>query len=186
VQEPGSESRNYLGGRHLADHDVDMAEADAAAACAMHHTVNVRCNVRNRRTTPAFLAVALALVASGCGGGPTAPSKPTQGAVTIDPTPTPAPVPTPTPTPEPAGQIARYTATVYVMQWYDDPVFTSPTFEVVRFADHIEFGTVSLPILAQDDRTLIARTTQMRFSIVDNGWSFDGVPGTGSGTLSKR
>ena len=77
-------------------------------------------------------------------------------------------------------------ASVYVMQWYGEPVFTSPTFEVVRYANRIEFGTVSLPILVQDDRTLVARTAEMRFSIVDNGWSFDGIPGTGSGTLSSR
>jgi hypothetical protein len=64
-------------------------------------------------------------------------------------------------------------------------VFTSPTFEVTRYADRIVLGSVSVPIVYQDDRSLIARTPEMTFSVVDAGWTFNGLAGTASGTLSK-
>jgi hypothetical protein len=71
------------------------------------------------------------------------------------------------------------------VKWYGEPVFTSPTFEIARYADRIVFGSVSLPIRFQDDRSFIARTSEMSFSVVDANWTFNGVPGTGSGTLTK-
>jgi hypothetical protein len=74
---------------------------------------------------------------------------------------------------------------VDVVKWYGEPVFTSPTFEVVRYADRIVLGSVSLPIVFQDARSLNARTSEMSFSVVDASWTFNGVAGTGSGTLSK-
>lgn len=71
------------------------------------------------------------------------------------------------------------------MHWFGAPLFTSPTFEVARYADRIVLGSVTVPILYQDDRNLIARTSEMTFSIVDAGWTFNGIAGSGSGTLSK-
>jgi hypothetical protein len=94
-------------------------------------------------------------------------------------------VPAPNPTPAPAESAIRYTAHVDAVHWYTAPVFTSPTFDVARYADRITFGSVSLPILFQDDRGFVARTSEMSFSVVDASWTFNGVAGTGSGTLSK-
>ena len=162
----------------------------------------MRCNVRKTINGQVFLAVALALFATGCGGGPTAPSKPAAGTLAIS-TPTPAPTPEPAPTPAPAPApapppaptpapaptppepVTRYTAHVDVVHWFGAPLFTSPTFEITRYADRIVLGSVSLPILYQDDRSLIARTSEMTFSIVDAGWTFNGIQGAGAGTLSK-
>lgn len=151
--------------------------------------------------------VAPMMIVAACGGGPTAPASPgldTKAAVTTTepaaPAPTPAPVPTPgptpaptptptpppTPAPSPTDGTTRYTARVDTIRWYGTPVFTSPTFEVVRYADRVTLGTVSLPIVFQDDRNLIARTSEMSFTVVDDGWTFNGIPGSGSGTWSKQ
>jgi hypothetical protein len=64
-------------------------------------------------------------------------------------------------------------------------VFPSPTFEVTRYADRIVLGSVSVPIVYQDDRSLIARTSEMTFSVADSAWTFNGVAGQASGTLAK-
>jgi hypothetical protein len=79
----------------------------------------MRCNVRKTINGQVFLAVALALFATGCGGGPTAPSKPAAGTLAIStptpaptpepaPTPAPAPAPTPAPTPEPTSKVTTW------------------------------------------------------------------------------
>lgn len=158
--------------------------------------------MRNGTNGPALL-IALALFASGCGGSPTAPSKPGEGAVTAvtpapapepTPAPTPAPIPTPTPIPTPAPAptpgppepVTRYTASVDYEHWYGKPLFTSPTFEVTRYADRIVLGSISLPILYQDDRSLIARTNEMNLSVVSDDWTFTGVAGMAAGTWSSR
>ena len=140
--------------------------------------------------------MALALFASGCGGSPTAPSKP-DGPVAVavanpapdpepTPAPTPAPAPAPTPTPAPPEPVTRYTGNVDYAHWFGAPLFTSPTFDVTRYADRIVLGSVTVPILYQDDRKLIARTSEMNFSVVDDDWTFNGVAGQATGRLSKQ
>jgi hypothetical protein len=101
------------------------------------------------------------------------------------PAPAPKPAPDPAPAPAPAEPVTRYVAHVDAIFWFGAPLFTSPTFEVARYADRIVVGSVTVPILYQDDRNLIARTSEMTFSIVDAGWTFNGIAGAGSGTLSK-
>jgi hypothetical protein len=64
-------------------------------------------------------------------------------------------------------------------------VFTSPTFDVTRYADRIVLGSVSVPIVYQDDRSLIARTSEMTFSVADASWTFSGLAGQAAGTLAK-
>ena len=71
------------------------------------------------------------------------------------------------------------------MHWYGTPLFPSPTFDVMRYDDRLVIGSTTLPILYQDDRSVIARTSEMSFSIVYTVWAFNGLPGVGSGTLSK-
>lgn len=150
----------------------------------------------------------LVLFAAACGGSPTTPTRPGDGSLAVNtsapaptsdpapvpsPSPAPAPVPTPTPEPPPAPApapapteaVTRYTAHVDTVKWYTAPVFTSPTFDVARYADRITFGSVTLPIVFQDERSFIARSSEMTFSVVDDGWTFNGLAGTGSGTLSK-
>jgi hypothetical protein len=139
---------------------------------------------------PAILAVTIA-----CGGGPTTPtampavSSATSGVPPPAPTPpapappapTPAPDPTPAPPPEPA---TSYTAHVDSIHWYGDPLF-GDTFELTRYADRITFVGITLPIVQQDERNFIARNKEMTFSVVESTWTFNGLAGTGSGTLSR-
>jgi hypothetical protein len=150
----------------------------------------------------------LAIIAVGCGGSPTAPAAAQSERVTAISTPAPAPAPAPSPspapspdpapapapgpapvppapTPAPADAGTRYTAHVDTIHWYGEPLFTSPTFELTRYADRITFGSVTLPIVSQDARGLVARTSEMTFTVVDAAWTFNGLAGTGSGTLSK-
>ncbi len=138
-----------------------------------------------------LLAVALTLPVMGCGAGPTTPTaSPAVITPAAEPTPVPVPPPTPTPTPlpapTPAEPLARYTATVIAVHWYDQPLFGSPKFEVVRYGDHLVVDDVSIPIVLQDERSFIARTSEMSFSVVDSDWTFNGLAGSGSGTLSKQ
>jgi hypothetical protein len=145
--------------------------------------------------------IALALFASGCGGSPTEPSKPGDGIAAASnpvpnpnpaptPTPTPAPTPTPTPvptpTPAPPEPVTRYTGHVDYEHWFGEPLFTSPTFDVTRYADRIVLGSVSVPILYQDDGKLIARTSEITFSVVNDEWTFNGVAGQATGRLVKQ
>jgi len=164
----------------------------------------VRCNVRKRMNGQVYVALALTVFAIRCGGGPTAPTASTNSPLAITnppgpapapeptpapspaPVPTPAPAPTPTPAPAPPEPVARYTAHVDSAQWFDAPVFTSPTFDVTRFADRIVLGSVSVPIVYQDDRSLIARTSEMTFSVADATWTFNGLAGQAAGTLAKE
>jgi len=157
----------------------------------------VRCNVRMRMNGQAYVALALTVFTIQCGGGPTAPTASANSPLAITnppgpapapeptPAPVPAPVPTPAPAPAPPEPVARYTAHVDSAQWFDAPVFTSPTFEVTRYGDRIVLGSVSVPIVYQDDRSLIARTSEMTFSVADAAWTFNGVAGQASGTLAK-
>ncbi len=93
----------------------------------------------------------------------------------------------PDPAPPPTtDEGIRYTGTVESVHWYGTPVFTSPTFEIVRYSDRITIGSVTLPILLQDERSLTARTSEMSFSVQDSHWLFNGVPGSGSGTWAKQ
>lgn len=145
-----------------------------------------------------FLGVTLALFSAGCGGSPTAPAPTadaTQPMITTPtpptpqpapvPEPTPIPVPTPAPAPVPPEAFTRYTAHVDSVLWYGVPLFTT-TFEFDRYADRIVIGSVTLPILYEDDRGFIARTSSMSFSVVDANWTFDGVRGRGVGTLETE
>jgi hypothetical protein len=157
----------------------------------------VRCNVRKRMNGQVYVALALTVFAIQCGGGPTAPTASANSPLAISnppgpapapeptPAPVPAPVPTPAPAPAPSEPVARYTAHVDSAQWFNAPVFTSPTFEVTRYADRIVLGSVSVPIVYQDDRSLIARTSEMTFSVADATWTFNGVAGQAAGTLAK-
>jgi len=72
------------------------------------------------------------------------------------------------------------------VQWYGTPLFTSADFEILRYKDRIVIGSVTLPIVLQDDRSVFARTSDMSFSAVDGGWNFNGIAGQGSGTWNKQ
>ena len=146
-----------------------------------------------------YVALALTVFAIQCGGGPTAPTAATNSPLAITnprgpapapeptpaPSPAPAPAPTPAPAPAPPEPVARYTAHVDSAHWSDAPVFTSPTFEVTRYADRIVFGSATVPIVYQDDRSFIARTSEMTFSVADATWTFNGLAGQAAGTLAK-
>jgi|SRR5262245_7943666 len=140
----------------------------------------------------------------GCGSSPTAPTS-TGGNQTNNGTPTPspspepvppanpAPVPTPTPIPSPAPSptpapvepVAKYTAHVAIAHWYGSPVFGSPDFEVLRYSDRIVIGETTIPIVVQDERSLVAKTPEMTFSVVDSNWTFNGIAGQASGSWTK-
>jgi len=68
--------------------------------------------------------------------------------------------------------------------WYGEPLFGS-TFELTRYKDRIVFGSVTLPILSQDNRGFIAKNSEMTFSVLDSTWTFNGIAGTAAGTLSR-
>jgi hypothetical protein len=75
---------------------------------------------------------------------------------------------------------------VNTVQWYGPPLFTSEDIEIVRYKDRIVLGSMSLPIVVQDEQQVIARTREMTFSAVESTWSFNGIAGQGSGTWTKR
>jgi hypothetical protein len=143
---------------------------------------------------------ALAVFSLACGGGPTSPAPiAAQSAATVvTPTPAPAP-PTPVPSPDPAPAPApspapapapapdagtKFTAHVDTIHWYGAPLFGA-TFELTRYSDRIVFGSVTLPIVFQDERSFIARNSEMTFNVIDSTWTFNGIAGTGAGTLSR-
>jgi hypothetical protein len=140
----------------------------------------------------------LTILSVGCGGGPTSPAPLASNSVApvstpapppapapapepAPPAPTPGPTPAPTPAPDPG---TRFTAHVETMHWYKEPLF-GQTFELTRYSNRIVFGSVSLPIVAQDDRAFTARNAEMTFSVVGSSWTFNGLAGTGSGSLSR-
>src|SRR6185503_5855963 len=102
------------------------------------------------------------------------------------PTPSPAPSPTPVPTPTPTEPAVRYDAHVKTITWYGPPLFTTEDIEILRYDDRIVLGSISLPIVVQDDQRVIARTPEMTFSAVESTWSLNGIAGQGSGTWTKR
>lgn len=102
------------------------------------------------------------------------------------PSPTPAPAPAPTPAPTPTDPAVRYDAHVKTVTWYGPPLFTGEEVEIVRYNDRIVLGLMTLPIVYQDDRSVIARTPDMTFSAVESTWSFNGIAGQGSGEWTKR
>jgi hypothetical protein len=110
----------------------------------------------------------------------------------VDPTPAPAPAPpTPAPTPappapSPGDTAVQYTAHVDSIHWYGAPLFTSSDIEIVRYADRIVFGSVTLPIVLQDDRSVVAQTRDMTFSAVESRWEFNGIAGQGSGSWTRQ
>jgi hypothetical protein len=153
-------------------------------------------------------AFCLSVFVAGCGSSPSAPTT-TGGSQTVTsgapapspapepappanpapipaPTPTPEPTPGPAPAPTPAEPATRYTAHVATVHWYGDPVFDTPDFEVVRYADRLVIGTTTIPIVLQDERSLVARTSEMSFSVVQSNWIFNGIAGQGSGSWSKQ
>jgi hypothetical protein len=150
----------------------------------------------------ALVAAALCVSTVGCGGGPTAPSTavPSQTQATppapapvppippTDPAPAPAP-PTPAPmppAPAPADSAVKYIAHVDSSHWYGTPLFTSPDIEVLRYADRIVFGSLTLPIVLQDDRSLVAQTREMTFSAVESRWELNGIAGQASGVWTRQ
>jgi hypothetical protein len=162
--------------------------------------------VRKLLCSNTLVVAALSVLASGCGGGPTAPTAPvvSQGDVTPlsppAPAPTPEPTPEPTPTPRPptpapppppptpAESVVRYEAHVETVHWYGTPLFSSIDIEIRRYADRIVIESLTLPIVVQDDRSVLARSRDMSFSASDSRWSFNGIAGQGSGvwTTSKE
>jgi hypothetical protein len=173
------------------------------------HQPQARCNVRKLLCANTLLAVALPVLMLGCGGSPTAPTTTTGGSDVVAaapaptpapptpaptpepgptpvPVPTPSPTPTPAPTPEPRDSAVRYDAHVNAVHWYDTPLFTEPDIEILRYTDRIVLGSMTLPIVQQDDRSVIARTSDMTFSAVDSSWVFNGIAGQGSGVWTKR
>ncbi len=175
----------------------------------MHHA-RPRCNVRNSLYKQLLITTALSLLMAGCTGNPAAPSSTStnQSATTATPAPTPPPVPAPdpapTPTPGPSPtpsptpptptpvpvpvppEPVRYAAHVENVHWYGTPLFEGPDIEIVRYPDRVVLGPLSLPIAYQDDRGLIARTSDMSFSVVDSSWTFNGIAGQGSGVWTKK
>lgn len=155
-----------------------------------------------------LLAVALPFFIVGCGSTPTAPTTApiTQTEVTAPtpvPSPTPSPAPTPAPAPSPAPAPAPptpaptpgpsqptgsavYDAHVNTVQWYGTPLFTTTDIEIVRYPDRIVLGSMVLPIVQEDERSVLARTNEMTFSAVDSAWTFNGLAGQGSGTWVKK
>jgi hypothetical protein len=97
----------------------------------------------------------------------------------------PTPVPPPS-SPAPTESVTRYTAHVATVQWYGSPVFASPDFEVLRYSDRIVIGQTTIPIVLQDERSLVAKTQDATFSVVDSSWIFNGVAGQGSGSWTKQ
>ena len=90
------------------------------------------------------------------------------------------PAPTPTDTP------VTYDAHVDSVHWYDTPLFTSEDIEILRYSDRIVLGSMTLPIVHEDEHSVIARTSEMTFSAVDANWTINGIAGQGSGTWKKR
>lgn len=88
--------------------------------------------------------------------------------------------------PTPTEVATRYTAHVATVHWYGSPVFDSPDFEVLRYSDRIVIGQTTIPIVVQDERSLIAKTQEATFSVADSNWTFNGIAGQGSGTWSKQ
>jgi hypothetical protein len=105
-----------------------------------------------------------------------------------DPSPSPGPAPTPPtpPTPPPTESPVRYAAHVDDAQWYGKPLFTGTEIEILRYTDRIVFGGLTLPIVLEDDRSVVARSGDMSFSAVDAAWSFNGKAGQGSGVWTKQ
>src|SRR4051812_40631757 len=161
------------------------------------HLIRRRCDVRKLLNDNILLSAALSLFIAACGGGPTAPTSTDTSKTAVvsppsEPAPVPGPAPAPGPTPAPAppapvpGEpVTRYTAHVDTAHWYGAPLFPSPTFEVSRYADRVVLGTLTVPIVYQDDRNVIARTSEMSFSVVDSDWTFNSTSGTAAGTLSR-
>jgi hypothetical protein len=75
---------------------------------------------------------------------------------------------------------------VETVHWYGTPVFTSPDIVILRYPDRIMLGSLTLPIVMQDDRRVVARTAEMSFSAVDSQWSFNGIAGQGAGVWAKQ
>ena len=175
-----------------------------------------RCSVRKLLIDRLLATFCLSVFVVGCGSSPTAPTTtggspsttsgtpapspapvpapPANPAPTPEPapapipapTPAPAPAPSPAPAPTPTEPATRYTAHVATVHWYGDPVFDTPDFEVVRYADRLVIGKTTIPIVLQDERSLFARSSEMSFSVVDSNWIFNGVAGQGSGSWSKQ
>jgi hypothetical protein len=158
--------------------------------------------VRTRRVLFALSTAAMFTVA--CGSTPTqptavkdavhnaapAPDPPTAPtAPPADPAPTPTPTPAPTPAPPaPAPTSTLYVATVASEHWYGTAPFSSPTFEVQRFADHVKIGTLDLPIVSQDDQSWFAADEgrTMSWFVVRTQWTFTGSVGQAAGSLAPR
>ena len=160
------------------------------------HYIPARCNVRKLLCSNALVVAAVSLFLVGCGGSPTAPSTavPSHTAATPpapaplpDPPLDPAPAPTPAPpAPAPGDTAVHYIAHVDSIHWYGTPLFTSSDIEIFRYADRIVFGSVKLPIVLQDDHSVVAQTREMTFSAVESRWEFNGIAGQGSGSWTKQ
>jgi len=82
-----------------------------------------------------------------------------------------------------------YIATVNAEHWYRTPApFASPTFEVRRFADHVQFGTLDLQIVSQDANSWFAAddARTMSWFVFGTSWTFTGSVGQANGTLKAQ
>jgi hypothetical protein len=86
----------------------------------------------------------------------------------------------------PADSAVKYIAHVDSIHWYGTPLFTSSDIEVLRYADRIVLGSLTLPIVLQDDRSVVARTSEMTFSAVESRWELNGIAGQGSGVWTRQ
>jgi hypothetical protein len=148
------------------------------------------------------VALLSAALLSGCGGSPTAPRPvPDQSATAASPAPDPhgpapgppEPAPTPTPTPPPAPspdpEVTLWRATTAGAHWYGAPVLPE-AFDVEIRGSQLIFGPLTAEILARDSRSVFARPNganlQLLFNASGGGtWTYNGVPGTANGSLSR-
>lgn len=99
------------------------------------------------------------------------------------PAPAPAPAPpAPVPTPPPPTPRAVWTAQVDNAHWYGAPLLP-PTFSIRMVDGRLLCGDLTIPIVLQDDRSIVARTSEMTFSITGTAWTFNGIAGQASGSL---
>jgi hypothetical protein len=120
---------------------------------------------------------------------PTPPPTPTP-APTPEPTPSPTPVPTPVPVPGPPPAPAKTVlhATVAGSHWYPDANFTLPDrFDVTIEGDKVKIASLDpLPFSFDgSDADFIVRTNDFQFVVHDTTFTFNGVAGIASGTVSR-
>ena len=177
--------------------------------------LTARCNVRKPLCCNTLIAVALGFFVVGCGAGPTAPGATPSGQaaiVTQPPAPTPAPpnptpappapeppapVPAPIPPPPPSAPNWTFDGSTSQAHWYGQPVLPD------RFDLEIANGSVqaaghNFPIQSQapGNVSVIAgtrnvETLTLEYDGPEDGsgswrWTYNGLAGQATGTLTRR